>query len=82
MKQFANDTEYKIHWLRRASIELETIYRFYGHFASELVAKRRVGKIIHSVGLLENSLKMITFTSLRYGIAVKAMAPSDYFTLL
>ena len=53
MKQFVNDTEYKIHWLRRASIELETIYRFYGHFASELVAKRRVGKIIHSVGLLE-----------------------------
>lgn len=53
MKQFANDTEYKIHWLRRASTEIETIYRFYSEFASELVAKRRVGKIIHSVDFLK-----------------------------
>ena len=51
MKQFANDTEYKIHWLRRASIELETIYRFYGQpFHILLVVAN--GKIIHSVGLL------------------------------
>ena len=53
MKPYASDTEYKIHWLRRASTEIETIYRFYSHFASELVAKRRVGKIIHDADLLK-----------------------------
>lgn len=45
---------YEIHWLRRASNELDAIYQFYGEFASEQVAKRRVGTIIHSVDLLQN----------------------------
>ena len=53
MKQYVSDTEYEIHWLRRASTELDTIYRFYSQFASELVAKRRIGKIIHSADLLK-----------------------------
>ena len=44
----------EIHWLRRASNELDAIYRFYSEFASEKVAKLRIGKIIHSVDLLEN----------------------------
>ena len=45
---------YEIRWLRRASIELDAIYQFYSEFASEQVAKRRIGKIIHSVDLLQN----------------------------
>ena len=45
---------YEIHWLRRASNELDAIYQFYCEFASEKVAKRRIAKIIHSVDLLEN----------------------------
>ena len=45
---------YEIHWLRRASNELDAIYQFYSEFASEQVAKRRVGTIIHSVDLLQN----------------------------
>jgi plasmid stabilization system protein ParE len=45
---------YEIHWLRRASNELDAIYQFYCEFASEKVAKRRISKIIHSVDLLEN----------------------------
>lgn len=45
---------YEIHWLRRASNELDAIYQFYSEFASEQVAKRRIGKIIHSVDLLQN----------------------------
>lgn len=53
MKPFANDMEYEIHWLRRASTEIETIYRFYKHFASDIVAKRRISKIIHSVDYLK-----------------------------
>ena len=44
----------EIHWLRRASNELDAIYQFYCELASEKVAKRRIGKIIHSVDLLEN----------------------------
>ena len=53
MKPFANDTEYKIRWLIRASTEIETIYKFYRRFASEFVAKRRIGKIVHGVELLQ-----------------------------
>ena len=45
---------HEIHWLRRASNELDAIYRFYSEFASKQVAKRRVGKIIHDVELLQN----------------------------
>ena len=45
---------YEIHWLRRASNELNAIYQFYCEFASEEVARRRIAKIIHSVDLLEN----------------------------
>lgn len=45
---------YEIHWLRRASNELDAIYQFYCGFASEQVAKRKVGTIIHSVDLLQN----------------------------
>ena len=44
---------YELHWLRRASNELDAIYQFYSEFASEQVAKRRIGKIIHSVDLLQ-----------------------------
>ena len=53
MKQFVNDTEYEIIWLKRSSTEIETIYSFYKHFASEVVAKRRIGIIIHSVDILK-----------------------------
>ena len=45
---------YDIHWLRRASDELDDIYQFFCQFASEQVAKRRIGKIIHSVDLLQS----------------------------
>lgn len=45
---------YEIHWLRRASNELDAIYQFYSEFAGEQVAKRRIGRIIHSVDLLQN----------------------------
>ena len=34
---------YEIHWLRRAANELDAIYQFYSEFASEQVAKRRIG---------------------------------------
>lgn len=44
---------FEIHWLRRASNELDAIHQFYTEFASEQVAKRRIGKIIHSVDLLQ-----------------------------
>jgi plasmid stabilization system protein ParE len=44
---------YELHWLRRASNELDDIYQFYKEFASEQVAKRRIGKIIHSADLLQ-----------------------------
>ena len=44
---------YEIHWLRRASEELEAIFRFYNHFASDKVAKFRVETIINSVDNLE-----------------------------
>lgn len=44
---------YELHWLRRASNELDAIYQFYKEFASEQVAKRRIGKIIHSADLLQ-----------------------------
>jgi len=43
----------ELHWLRRASNELDAIYQFYSEFASPLVAKRRVGKIIHAIGNLQ-----------------------------
>ena len=43
---------FEIHWLRRASNELDAIHQFYSEFASEQVAKRRIGIIIHSVDLL------------------------------
>ena len=45
---------YEIRWLRRASNELDAIYQFYCEFANEQVAKRRIGKIIHSIDLLQN----------------------------
>lgn len=45
---------YEIHWLRRASNELDAIHQFYCEFASKQVAKRRVGEIIHDVELLQN----------------------------
>ena len=45
---------YEIHWLRRASNELDAIYQFYSEFANEQVAKRRIGIIIHSVDLLQD----------------------------
>ena len=44
---------FEIHWLRRASNELDAIHQFYSEFASEQVAKRRIGIIIHSVDLLQ-----------------------------
>lgn len=44
---------YKIHWLSRASDELDSIFQFYRLFASEQVAKRRIEKIVHCVGHLE-----------------------------
>ena len=44
---------FEIHWLRRASNELDAIHQFYSEFASEQVAKRRIGIIIHSVDLLK-----------------------------
>ena len=44
---------YELHWLRRASNELDAIHQFYSEFASEQVAKRRIGIIIHSVDLLQ-----------------------------
>jgi plasmid stabilization system protein ParE len=44
---------FEIHWLRRASNELDTIFHFYNQFASERVARNRVGKIIHCIDLLE-----------------------------
>ena len=43
----------EIHWLKRASDELDSIYQFYKQFASEEVAINRVGLIIRCVGLLE-----------------------------
>ena len=45
---------YKIHWLRRASNELDEIFQFYSKFASTQVAKRRVGKIINSISKLQS----------------------------
>lgn len=44
---------YELHWLRRASNELDAIYNFYSEIASEQVAKRRIGKIVHRVDLLQ-----------------------------
>ena len=44
---------FEIHWLRRASNELDAIHQFYSEFASKQVAKRRIGIIIHSVDLLQ-----------------------------
>ena len=44
---------FEIHWLRRASNELDAIHQFYSEFASEQVAKRRIGIIIHSVDVLQ-----------------------------
>ena len=44
---------FEIHWLRRASNELDAIHQFYSEFASEQMAKRRIGIIIHSVDLLQ-----------------------------
>lgn len=44
---------YEIHWLRRASDELDSIYQFYKQFASEEVAVNRVAAIIRCVGFLE-----------------------------
>lgn len=44
---------YEIHWLRRASNELEAIFQFYNHLAGEKVAKNWVGLIIHAVKQLE-----------------------------
>ena len=44
---------FELYWLKRASNELDTIHQYYSEFASEQVAKRRIGKIIHSVDLLQ-----------------------------
>ena len=44
---------YELHWLRRASNELDAIYQFYCQLASEKVARQRVGKIVHSIDNLE-----------------------------
>ena len=43
----------EIHWLKRASDELDSIYQFYKQFASEEVAANRDDVIIRCVGLLE-----------------------------
>ena len=61
---------YELHWLRRASNELNAIYQFYKEFASEQVAKRRIGKIIHSADLLQTMpyLEEKTKISLIYGL--------------
>ena len=45
---------YEIHWLRRASNELDAIFQFYSEFASQQVAKRRIGKIIHAIDNLHS----------------------------
>ncbi len=50
---FASAMGFDIHWLRRASDELDSIYQFYKQFANEEVAVSRVGMIIRCVGLLE-----------------------------
>ena len=42
----------EIHWLRRASNELDEIFQFYSEFASPQVARRRIDKIIHAIGNL------------------------------
>lgn len=43
---------YNIHWLRRASNELDDIFHFYSEFVSPQVAKRRAGKIIQAISNL------------------------------
>ncbi|MBP3739903.1 MAG: type II toxin-antitoxin system RelE/ParE family toxin [Bacteroidales bacterium] len=43
---------YKVHWLRRASNELYSIYRYYSDHASPRIGTRRVGKILDAVELL------------------------------
>jgi len=54
---------FEIHWLRRASNELDAIHQFYSEFASEQVAKCIV------------LLRMTAYTSHLYGIADKAVQP-------
>ena len=44
---------FEIHWLRRASRELDSVFQFYSQFASKQVASRRIVKIVHCVDLLE-----------------------------
>lgn len=44
---------FKVHWLKRASNELDDIFQFYSEFASPQVAKRRIGKITQVVGHLQ-----------------------------
>ena len=44
---------YEIHWLRRASDELEAIFQFYCCVAGELVARQRIWMIVHLVDHLE-----------------------------
>lgn len=44
---------FEIHWLRRATSDLNSIFQFYSQFAGEQVASRRIGKIVHCVDLLE-----------------------------
>ena len=51
---FVSVMVHEIHWLRRASNELDAIYQFYCQLAGEQVAKRRVRKIIHCVDNLES----------------------------
>lgn len=60
---------YEIHWLKRASDELDSIFQFYKQHTSKEVADGRVGAIIRCVGLLETmpflGRKDIEFTHIR-----------------
>ena len=50
---FVNIMAFEIHWLRRASNELDAVFQFYSRFAGERVARRRIGMIVHCADLLE-----------------------------
>ena len=44
---------YEIHWLRRASDELEAIFQYYCFLAGEKAANNRIWMILHLVDHLE-----------------------------
>ena len=56
---------FELYWLKRASNKLDTIHQYYSEFASEQVAKRRIGKIIHSVDRLQTMPYYEEFTRIR-----------------